>query len=95
VITYDNWDCFGIDLGTSIVKAVAFRKDGEDLALESSRVKIYNPSIEEWVASGVVEEHFRKNGNITFPGALRDHGGPLPHGARGVGTGRRLLHART
>jgi erythritol kinase (D-erythritol 1-phosphate-forming) len=125
----------GVDLGTSIVKAVAFRKDGEDLALESSQVRIYNPRpeyheqdieetleafgevvravagssgetveaigltgqgdglwlvddrgrqirramtwldaranpiVEEWMASGVVEEHFRKNGNITFPGA--------------------------
>src|SRR5918995_5299212 len=33
----------GVDLGTSVVKAVAFRKDGEDLALKSSQVRIYNP----------------------------------------------------
>jgi sugar (pentulose or hexulose) kinase len=33
----------GVDLGTSIVQAVAFRKDGKDLALESSQVRIYNP----------------------------------------------------
>ena len=28
-----------------------------------------NSIVEEWMASGVFEEHFRKNGNITFPGA--------------------------
>lgn len=28
-----------------------------------------NRIVEEWMASGVFEEHFRKNGNITFPGA--------------------------
>jgi erythritol kinase (D-erythritol 1-phosphate-forming) len=27
-----------------------------------------NPIVEEWMASGVFEEHYRKNGNITFPG---------------------------
>lgn len=125
----------GIDLGTSVVKAAAFSKDGEVLAVEGRRVKLYNPRpdcseqdidetlealgevvravaertnepveaigltgqgdglwlvdergrqvrramtwldaransiVEEWMASGVFEEHFRKNGNITFPGA--------------------------
>lgn len=28
-----------------------------------------NSIVEEWVASGVFEEHFRRNGNVTFPGA--------------------------
>jgi erythritol kinase (D-erythritol 1-phosphate-forming) len=28
-----------------------------------------NSIVEKWMASGVFEEHFRKNGNITFPGA--------------------------
>ncbi len=28
-----------------------------------------NSIVEEWMSSGVFEEHFRKNGNITFPGA--------------------------
>ena len=28
-----------------------------------------NPIVEEWMSSGVFEEHFRRNGNITFPGA--------------------------
>ena len=27
-----------------------------------------NPIVEDWMASGVFEEHFRKNGSITFPG---------------------------
>ena len=27
------------------------------------------PIVEDWMASGVFEEHFRKNGNIMFPGA--------------------------
>ena len=27
-----------------------------------------SPVVEEWMASGVFEEHFRKNGNVTFPG---------------------------
>src|SRR5215211_4519087 len=125
----------GIDLGTSVVKAAAFREDGVDLAVESRQVKLYNPRrecseqdieetlealgevvravvdhtdepveavgltgqgdglwlvdergrqvrraatwldaransvVEEWRASGVFEEHFRRNGNVTFPGA--------------------------
>jgi erythritol kinase (D-erythritol 1-phosphate-forming) len=125
----------GIDLGTSVVKAAAFSKDGEVLAVEGRRVKLYNPRpdcseqdiqetlealgevvrtivdcpdepvevigltgqgdglwlvdeqgrqvrramtwldaransiVEEWMASGIFEEHFRRNGNITFPGA--------------------------
>jgi erythritol kinase (D-erythritol 1-phosphate-forming) len=28
-----------------------------------------NSIVEEWRASGVFEEHFRRNGNVTFPGA--------------------------
>lgn len=125
----------GIDLGTSVVKAAAFSRGGEVLAVEGRRVKLYNPRpecseqdidetvealgavvraalegtdepveavgltgqgdglwlldergrqvrraatwldaranpiVEEWRASGVFEEHFRLNGNVTFPGA--------------------------
>ena len=125
----------GIDLGTSVVKAVAFSGAGEALEVEGKRVKLHNPEpdrseqdleetlaalgdvvkavvgrsgekpeavgltgqgdglwltdengysvrpcitwldarangiVEEWMRSGVFEEHFRKNGNITFPGA--------------------------
>src|SRR5215212_11609618 len=125
----------GIDLGTSVVKAAAFSKSGDVLAIEGRRVKLYNPRpecseqdidetlealgevvravaqqtdgpveavgltgqgdglwlvdesgrqirraatwldaransiVEEWRASGVFEEHFRRNGNVTFPGA--------------------------
>jgi erythritol kinase (D-erythritol 1-phosphate-forming) len=125
----------GIDLGTSVVKAAAFSKSGDVLAVEGRRVKLYNPRpecseqdidetlealgevvravaqqtdgpveavgltgqgdglwlldergrqvrraatwldaransiVEEWRASGVFEEHFRRNGNVTFPGA--------------------------
>ena len=125
----------GIDLGTSVVKAVSFSDTGKALEVEGKRVKLYNPEpdrseqdleetlsalgdvvkavvgrsgerveaigltgqgdglwltdergcsvrpcitwldarangvVEEWMRSGVFEEHFRKNGNITFPGA--------------------------
>jgi len=125
----------GVDLGTSVVKAAAFSKVGEVMAVEGRRVKLYNPRpecseqdieetmealggvvqhvlehtdgpveavgltgqgdglwlvdesgrqirraatwldaransvVEEWRASGVFEEHFRRNGNVTFPGA--------------------------
>lgn len=125
----------GIDLGTSVVKAAAFSREGEVLASEGRGVKLYNPRpecseqdidetmealgavvravleetdepveavgltgqgdglwlldgrgrqvrraanwldaransiVEEWTASGVFEEHFRRNGNVTFPGA--------------------------
>jgi erythritol kinase (D-erythritol 1-phosphate-forming) len=126
---------FGIDLGTSVVKAAAFSENGEVLAVQGRQVKLYNPRpdcseqdieetlealgevvravaertgepveavgltgqgdglwlvdeqgrqvrramtwldaransiVEEWMASGVFKEHYRKNGNITFPGA--------------------------
>ena len=125
----------GIDLGTSVVKAAAFARDGEVLVVEGRRVKLYNPRpecfeqdieetlealgdvtrsaldranepveaigltgqgdglwliderghqvrramtwldaransvVEEWMSTGVFEEHFRRNGNIMFPGA--------------------------
>ena len=34
----------GIDAGTSVVKAAAFSDDGENLAVESRRTKVYSPS---------------------------------------------------
>ena len=33
----------GVDLGTSVVKAAAFSKVGEVMAVEGRRVKLYNP----------------------------------------------------
>src|ERR671917_451170 len=33
----------GIDAGTSVVKAVAFSNDGENLAVEARRTKVYSP----------------------------------------------------
>src|SRR5215210_4428840 len=33
----------GIDAGTSVVKAVAFSDEGENLAVESRRTKVYSP----------------------------------------------------
>ena len=124
----------GIDAGTSVVKAAAFTNEGKNLAVESRRVKLYNPRpnyseqdveeilravgevvqsvverleesvdaigitgqgdglwlldeeghpirpgitwldaransiVEQWMASGVFETHFHKNGNVIFPG---------------------------
>lgn len=124
----------GIDLGTSVVKAATFSREGDVLAVEGRRVRLYNPRpecseqdidetvealgavvrsvlegtdepveavgltgqgdglwlldgdgrqvrraatwldarandiVEEWTASGVFAEHFRRNGNVTFPG---------------------------
>lgn len=36
----------GVDLGTSVVKAAAFSKVGEVMAVEGRRVKLYNPRAE-------------------------------------------------
>jgi sugar (pentulose or hexulose) kinase len=34
---------FGVDLGTSMVKAAAFSEDRKVMAVEGRKVKLYNP----------------------------------------------------
>lgn len=63
-----------------LVEAVGLTGQGDGLWLMDERGRSVgramtwldaraNSVVEEWMSSGVFEEHFRKNGNITFPGA--------------------------
>lgn len=79
----------GIDLGTSVVKAAAFATDGEIMAVEGRRVKLYNPRPE--CSEQDIEETLEALGEVVHA-VTRDTNEPVEAiGLTGQGDGLWLL----
>jgi erythritol kinase len=82
----------GIDLGTSVVKAAAFSKSGDVLAVEGRRVKLYNPRPER--SEQDIDETLEALGEVVRAVAQQTDGPVQAVGLTGQGDGLWLLDER-
>ena len=82
----------GIDAGTSVVKAVAFSDDGENLAVESRRTKVYSPRPDQ--SEQDFEEVAVAVGEVVRAVAERSGENPGAIGLTGQGDGLWLFDER-
>jgi erythritol kinase len=82
----------GIDLGTSVVKAAAFSKSGDVLAVEGRRVKLYNPRPER--SEQDIDETLEALGEVVRAVAQQTDGPVQAVGLTGPGDGLWLLDER-
>jgi erythritol kinase len=82
----------GIDAGTSVVKAVAFSDDGENLAVEARRTELYSPKPDE--SEQDLEEIVAAVGEVVRAVAERSGETPDAIGLTGQGDGLWLFDER-
>src|SRR3712207_8813705 len=82
----------GIDAGTSVVKADAFSDDGENLAVESRRTKVYSPRPDQ--SEQDFEEVAVAVGEVVRAVAERSGENPGAIGLTGQGDGLWLFDER-